>query len=118
MEIHWVGLGGVDDRERSRTEVRIEKLVHGHRDLIDLRITGRESPHHRHGEKQVTISCQARGAELVASRTRDELGLALHDALGAFEREVHRMREKRRDRSRGAHGRPAPVPAAEDGAEN
>jgi cold shock CspA family protein len=48
----------------------------------------------------VKITCQARGREIVAARTRPDLGLALNEVLDAFEREVHQMREKRRDLSR------------------
>lgn len=99
MEIHWVGLTDLEEAARSRAETRIERLTAGHQDLIDLRIAGRETNHHHTGQ-EVRITCQARGRELVASRTATDFGLALHEALDAFEREVHRLREKRRDRSR------------------
>ncbi|HET6304398.1 MAG TPA: cold shock domain-containing protein [Myxococcota bacterium] len=100
MEIHWHHVGTtLRDEERAAIEERLRSLAAGHDDLIDVRITGRESGHHRHGEKEVRIVCQARGKELVAARSRADLGLALHEALDAFEREVHRLRERRRDRS-------------------
>ena len=100
MEIHWVGLSEVDDSERTDIEARLESLARGHSDLIDLRITGHQTRHHHHGGKQVRITCQARGREIVADRTEPDLGFALHEALDVFEREVHRMREKARDRRR------------------
>ena len=100
MEIHWVGLGDLDEVQRSEVERRVQGLAHGHSDLIDLRITGHTTPHHQHGAQEVRITCQARGGEIVAARTRPDLGLALDEALDVFEREVQRMREKRRDRGR------------------
>jgi cold shock CspA family protein/ribosome-associated translation inhibitor RaiA len=99
MEIHWRNLATLRDEERAAIEERLRSLAAGHEDLIDIRIAGRESGHHRHGEKEVRITCQARGKELVAARSRADLGLALNEALDAFEREVHRLRERRRDRS-------------------
>ncbi len=100
MEIHWVGMSELEEAQRDEVEVRLTSLAEGHSDLIDLRITGHETRHHKHGAQEVRITCQARGRELMASRTRPDLGLALHDALDTFEREVHRMRDKRIDRSR------------------
>jgi ribosome-associated translation inhibitor RaiA len=100
VEIHWVGLGDLDEAERVEIEARLELLAEGHDDLIDLRITGHKSGHHHHGGQEVRITCQARGREIVAARTRPDLGLALNEALDAFEREVHRLRRKRRDLSR------------------
>ncbi len=52
------------------------------------------------------IICQARGRELIAARTRPDLGLALNEALDIFEREVHELRVKRRDMSRERIPRP------------
>jgi ribosome-associated translation inhibitor RaiA len=100
VEIHWVGLTELDEAERERADSRFARLGEGHSDLIDLRVVGRGSGHHQHGGQEVRITCQARGREIVAARTATELGLALHDALDAFESEVHKLREKRRDRSR------------------
>ena len=100
MEIHWVGLSGLDDSERANAEARLEGLAEGHSDLIDLRITGHQTRHHQHGAQEVRITCQARGREIVAGRTRPDLGLALQEVLDVFEREVHRLREKRRDLTR------------------
>lgn len=100
MEIHWVGMSDLEDTEREAIETRLEQLAEGHSDLIDLRITGHQTGHHQHGDREVRITCQARGRELVAARTRPDLGLALNEVLDAFEREVHRLRRKRRDLSR------------------
>jgi cold shock CspA family protein len=100
LEIHWVGLKDLPATEREGIVARVEGLAKGHDDLIDLRITGRRSGHHQHGDQEIRITCQARGRELVAARIRPDLGLALNECMDAFEREVHRMREKRRDMSR------------------
>ena len=100
MEIHWYGTDGFEPGERTAVEDRLQRLADGHHDLIDLRIMGHASGHHRHGDREVRITCQARGEELVVGRTADELGLAIHDALDAFERSVRRMREKRNDHRR------------------
>jgi cold shock CspA family protein/ribosome-associated translation inhibitor RaiA len=98
VEIHWTHMGEVAAGLRTDAERRLQALAEGHTDLIDLRITGSESRHHRHGAREVRIRCQARGRELVVTRERDELGLALNEALDAFEREVHRLRAQQRDR--------------------
>lgn len=100
MGIHWVGLGDLSEAERAEIEARLDLLAEGHDDLIDLRITGKKTRHHRHGGQEVRITCQARGREVVAARERPDLGLALNEALDTFEREIHRLREKRRDRAR------------------
>ncbi len=100
MEIHWHGLGDLSIEERADAEARLELLGVGYSDLIDVRIAGRTTGHHRHGDQEIRITCQARGREIVATRTRPDLGLALNEAVDAFEREVLQWREKRRDRSR------------------
>jgi cold shock CspA family protein/ribosome-associated translation inhibitor RaiA len=100
MEIHWVGVGDLAEAERAGIEARMEELASGHSDLIDVRITGKKTGHHHHGAQEVRITCQARGREIVAARTRPDQGLALNEALDAFEREVHKLRDKRRDLSR------------------
>ena len=101
MEIHWVGLSELDDAERTHVEARLDGLAKGHKDLIDLRITGHQSRHHHHGGQEVRITCQARGRNIVASSARPEMGFALNGAVDVFEREVHRLRDKRKNRSRG-----------------
>jgi cold shock CspA family protein/ribosome-associated translation inhibitor RaiA len=100
MEIHWVGMGRLEDAERAEIEARLKRLAESHSDLIDVRIAGRTTRHHHHGDQEIRITCQARGREIVAARTRPDLTLALVDALDVFEREVRQLREKRRDLSR------------------
>ena len=98
MEIHWTHMEGADPEERALANKRLAQLAEGHEDLIDVRIVGRPSQHHRHGGQEVRIVGMARGRELVAARERESLGLALHEALDAFEREVTKLRERRRDK--------------------
>jgi cold shock CspA family protein/ribosome-associated translation inhibitor RaiA len=107
MEIHWVRPGGFPEPDRRAAEERIRALAEEATDLIDVRITARPTAHHRHGGHEVRITCEARGKEIVAARTRPEPGLALNEALDAFEREVWRMRHRRtQERAE----RPAPPP--------
>jgi ribosomal subunit interface protein len=98
MQIHWTYVDEIDDAQREAAEARLEKLGAGHDDLIDIRITGSKTQHHQHGQRGIRITCQARGREIVATRERAELSLALDECLDVFEREVKRLREKRRDR--------------------
>lgn len=95
MEIHWRNVEDIRDEERQAIEERLRSLAAGHNDLIDVRIAAKPTRHHRRGGQEVTIACQARGKELVAARTREEVSLALHEALDAFEREVRRLRDRR-----------------------
>ena len=96
-EIQWAGLSEFDGNEKDRAEARLERLADGHNDLIDLRISGQGTGHHRHGGQRVCITCHAGTHKIVAARTEPDQGLALNEALDVFEREVHRMREKVRD---------------------
>jgi cold shock CspA family protein/ribosome-associated translation inhibitor RaiA len=102
VEIHWRSVGELRESDRAEAEARLDALASGHNDLIDVRIAGHSSGHHRLGDREIRITCQARGKELVVRRQRNELGLALNEALDAFEREVHRLRRRRRDRKREA----------------
>ena len=95
MQLHWVHPDVFHARERDAAAARIEELARDRTDLIDVRITAQPSGHHRHGGHEVRIVCEARGREIVASRTRPEPGRALDEALDVFEREVWRMRERR-----------------------
>jgi len=97
MEIHWVHPEVFPEELRSAVAQRLEALAAGHTDLIDVRITARTTPHHRHGDQEVRIVCQARGQEIVAGRIRLEAALALDEALDAFEREVRALRVRRDD---------------------
>jgi cold shock CspA family protein/ribosome-associated translation inhibitor RaiA len=98
MEIHWYNPNLFREEDRSAAEARILELVRDRTDVIDVRIAARENAHHRHGGHEVRITCQARGAELVAARSRPDAGLALNEALDVFEREVWRMRHRRNQR--------------------
>ena len=104
VEIHWINLDGLEEGDRQGAEVRFRKLDASHTDLIDLRIMGKKNGHRARAGEEVRIVCQARGREIVAARSADQVGRALHDAIDAFEREVWRHRERRRDR-RGGRGR-------------
>jgi ribosome-associated translation inhibitor RaiA len=84
MEIHWVHAGDISEVERKRADERIRSLAAGQNDLIDVRITARTSGHHKHGDKEVRIVCEARGREIVAVRSREDPALSLNEALDAF----------------------------------
>ena len=98
MEIHWIKLDSLASAQKREIEARLQALAEGHSDLIDLRIAARSDRHHRHGGKSVRITCEVRGDEIVAGKTRADLGLALDEALDAFEREVRRLRDRRATR--------------------
>jgi cold shock CspA family protein/ribosome-associated translation inhibitor RaiA len=108
MEIHWYNPNAFREQDRGAAEARILELVRDRTDVIDVRIAARENGHHRHGAHEVRITCQARGADIVAARTRDDPGLALNEALEVFEREVWRMRHRRNQRRDEREGRTAP----------
>jgi len=95
MEIHWHHPETFREADRDAAERRLHDLARDRTDLIDVRIAARLTSHHRHGGQEVRISCQARGTEIVAARTRDDAGLALNEALDVFEREVWRLRHRR-----------------------
>ena len=95
MEIHWSHVEEISEDERHAIEARLSALAAGHTDMIDLRIVGRGTGHHRHGGKEIRVACQVRGREIVAVRSADDLALALDQAIDAFEREVRKLREIR-----------------------
>lgn len=99
MQIHWHNTDAIGASQREAVESRLQALAADHTDLIDVWIRAKETGHHRHGGQEIHISCQARGADIVAKRTRPDLGLALDEALDAFAREVRRLRD-RREKSR------------------
>ena len=107
MEIHWHHPEGFREEDRRAAEDRLRELARDRTDLIDVRISGRPTAHHRHGGQEVRITCEARGREIVATRTRPDAGRALNEALDAFEREVWRMRHRRTQQR---EARPAPPP--------
>jgi CspA family cold shock protein len=98
MEIHWTHLDEIPERQRLACEERLRALAEERSELIQVRIVGRQSRHHRHGEREVTIASKIRGREIVATRQRPDLGEALDLALDVFEREVHRLHERSTDR--------------------
>jgi len=100
MEIHWTRSHALDSVQRGAAEQRLRALAASCGEIQDIRITTSETRHHRHGAKQVRIRCAVRGAELVASRERTELGLALNETLDDIERELRRFRERRRESRR------------------
>lgn len=106
MQKHWRNADSISEAERADVEARLEELAAGHTDLIDVWIDVHENRHHRHGGDEVAIRCQARGREIVSRRKADEPGLALREALAAFERDVREGRERRTD----ARSEPPPMP--------
>jgi CspA family cold shock protein len=98
MQIHWTHMQDIRPEQRDKVESRLRELAEGRKDLIDVRISGHVSNHHRHGGCEVTIVCQARGKDLVASRTRPDLGQALEEAFQAFERELRSLRDRRKEK--------------------
>ena len=83
MEIHWMNLDGLEEKDRQGAEDRFRKLGASHNDLIDLRITGKKNGHRAPSSEEVRIACLARGREIVAARSADQVGRALHDAIEA-----------------------------------
>jgi len=95
MEIHWRNPGDIPEATRAAVEDRLHQLAGDHGDLIDIRIAATSTGHHRRGNQEVRIACQARGREIVAARTREQVTQALDEVVDAFEREVWRMRHRR-----------------------
>ena len=83
MEIHWVGLTEIDEAERERAQARLQALAEGHSDLIDVRITGRTTRHHQHGEQEVRIT-KGRTARVVRERYEAPLSLAYQQGGDLF----------------------------------
>jgi len=107
MEIHWKNLDEVRPDVRERIEERLRALAGDHGDLIDVRIAAKTTGHHVHGGQEVRIAGQARGKEqVVAARTRADVGQALDEVIDAFEREIRRMRDKRLDVRNGLPAEP------------
>ncbi len=95
MEVHWDDLQEIGEEPRARVEERLRRLVAQHDDVLTIRIAGHTTGHHRHGGREVHVSAHAKGKEIAASRSGADLGLALHDAVDAFARELRRLRERR-----------------------
>ncbi len=98
MEIHWRNGDGIPEKEKGKIEGRLRALEETHKDLIDIRINIKRTGHHRHGGQEVVIACQARRKEIIASRTRPDAALALNEAVDVLERQIVKLRVKRRDR--------------------
>ena len=98
MEIHWRNGDGISEKEKGKIEGRLRALGETHKDLIDIRINIKRTGHHRHGGQEVVIACQARRKEIIASRTRPDAALALNEAVDVLERQIVKLRAKRRDR--------------------
>ena len=107
MEIHWLNTDAFLPADMRKAEQRIGSLAEAATDVIDVRIGARPSGHHRHGGQEVRITCEARGREIVAARTRPDIGQALNEALDAFERELRKLRDRRAERRPGSE-HPAP----------
>jgi CspA family cold shock protein len=97
MNIQWRDVTGLRESERLTIEARLEALAAEHGDLVDVQIAAKPTEHHRHGGQEVRVSGHARGRDIVATRTRADLGMALNETLDAFEREVRKLRERRED---------------------
>ena len=100
MNLHWHHPELFTEADRTLAEDRLRNLARDHSDLIDVRISAQSTAHHRHGGREVSIVCEARGQQIVAARTRPDIALALNEALDAFERETWRMRHRRTQRRR------------------
>jgi ribosomal subunit interface protein len=98
MQIHWTHCEEVPADVRSAVESRLQALAREQGDLVDVHLVGHATNHHRLGGRELRITCQARGRDIVASCERPELGQALNEAIDDFERRVRRARERRRAR--------------------
>jgi len=101
-EIHWRNFQHLEPEERSAIEGRLRALAAERDDLLDVRIAGQSTEHHRHGAREARIAARLRGKEIVASRSAPDDRLALDAAVDAFEREVRKRREIRDARPRSA----------------
>jgi len=100
VQVHWAGLAEIRDTTRIRVESRLHDLAAGHGDLVDVHIGARGTSQAGH---LVKMTCQARGGHAITvTQERDRLGNALRDVLRGFEREVHRLRVRRRSLRRAA----------------
>ncbi len=108
MQIHWRKAAELTAAQQTLARERIESLAKGHDDLIDLWVEVEPSgAHHRMGSERVSIRAQARVKTIVAHAEEERLETALRVALDRFDREVMRMRHKRRDRrTERAHASP------------
>ncbi len=114
MDIQWHVVTQLDADRREAAEARILKLKEGQKDLIHIVVRVEGSNHHQHGNAEVKIRCQAKGRELIVQEKGEEPEIALTRAVDVFEREVRKLRAKRRDHR---VGRP-PMPPQEEEVED
>jgi len=103
VKIHWTKLTGLRETARHRIEARLRQLADGHRDLLDIHIAGRDMPRAGH---EVKITCSAHGHAITVAQEHARVAGALHGVVEDFEREVHRLRDRRQDRRRMPADRP------------
>jgi len=108
MDIQWHVVTDLNADLREAAEARILKLKEGQKDLIHIVVNVEGSKHHQHGNAKVKIRCQAKGRELIVQEKDDEPEIALNRAVDVFEREVRKLRSKRRDHRVGRGSVPAP----------
>jgi ribosome-associated translation inhibitor RaiA len=95
--IHWSRMTGLRESARHHIESRLLHLAAGHFDLSDIRIAVHDAPQAGH---QVKITCSTRGHAITVAQEHTRMGSALRSAVEGFEREVHRLRDRRRDERR------------------
>jgi ribosomal subunit interface protein len=97
MQIHWAQFPELESARQAAAEDRIRRLAQGHDDLLDVHIVAQPTNHHRHGGQRVKLSCMFLGRQVVASCESEDLELALHEVLEGLERQIHKLRELRRE---------------------
>jgi ribosomal subunit interface protein len=97
MQIHWIQFPEVMNAQRASAEERLRRLELEDRDLGAVRIIARPVSHARQTGQLVKLTGRVRGQQIVASGQRAGLGHALGDALESFEKQLHRLRERRRE---------------------
>jgi ribosome-associated translation inhibitor RaiA len=96
MQIHWAQFPDAMTEQRSAAEQRLQRLAQEDRHLGVVRIVARPLRHHRQGGQAVKLTGHVRGREIVVCEEGQGLGRALADAVESFERQIHRLRERRR----------------------
>jgi ribosome-associated translation inhibitor RaiA len=107
LQIRWTRSTGLRETARRRIESRLQRLAAGHRDLLHIQIDAHDTSHAGH---QIKITCSTRGHAIAAVQEHSRVGSALHGVLGDFERQVHRLRARRRSDRRARAGRPELAP--------
>jgi len=118
MKIHWHRMTSLSHEKHSEIEMRLLQLAAEHRDLIDIRIAGKQNGQPRRGIQRVRLAGPARGTAIVAVRDSDSLHVATNEVLDAFERELRKLRSRRMRREERSvarefrHRLPQPVSVA------